>query len=259
MPGAGTTSNSRLRSYHGQRVNAKEDQTRTQPLRGALWCRSLTNIRTPSHRPAQLGNRRLPNCPLCQMGNNWLPKFPGAHNVLLIQRVKEPAARLWYMQQTLANGWGRNVLLVMIKSGAHRRQGQSITNFEQGLPATQSDLVQQTLKDPCIFDFLTLEEPFHERELETSLLHQLERFLLELGHGFAFVGRQFCLKVGEDEFYELTRALPLSLKSVLPTVEEIEAELSESATAQVSLPKAGKKASETKKPAKKKPKKGCDE
>src|SRR5439155_21884 len=83
-----------------------------------------------------------------------------------IQRLKEPTTRLWYMQQTLANGWSRNILLVMIQSQVHRRQGKAITNFDQRLPAPQSDLAQQTLKDPYIFDFLTLEEPFHERELE---------------------------------------------------------------------------------------------
>jgi predicted nuclease of restriction endonuclease-like (RecB) superfamily len=117
-----------------------------------------------------------------------------------MQRVKDRVARLWYMRQTLTNGWSRNVLLMMIQSESHRRQGKAITNFEKLLPAPQSDLVQQTLKDPYIFDFLTLEEPFHERELELNLLRELERFLLELGQGFAFVGRQFPLKVGNKDF-----------------------------------------------------------
>jgi predicted nuclease of restriction endonuclease-like (RecB) superfamily len=104
------------------------------------------------------------------------------------------------MAQTLANGWSRNVLQLMIKSGAADRQGQAVTNFDRLLPSPQSDLVQQTLKDPYIFDFLTLQEPFHERELEINLLHQLERFLLELGQGFAFVGRQYPLTVGGRDF-----------------------------------------------------------
>jgi predicted nuclease of restriction endonuclease-like (RecB) superfamily len=89
----------------------------------------------------------------------------------------------------------------MVNSEAHRHQGKGLSNFDRLLPAPQSDLVRQALKDPYIFDFLTLEEPFHERELETNLLHQLERFLLELGQGFAFVGRQFQLVVGESDFY----------------------------------------------------------
>ena len=118
-----------------------------------------------------------------------------------MEKVKDRTTRFWYMQQTLTNGWSRNILLAMIQSKAHARQGQAITNFERLLPSPQSDLVQQTLKDPYIFDFLTLQEPFHERKLETDLLHQLERFLLELGQGFAFVGRQHYLKVGDREFY----------------------------------------------------------
>jgi predicted nuclease of restriction endonuclease-like (RecB) superfamily len=126
--------------------------------------------------------------------------IPWFHHVVLIEKVKDRAARVWYMQETLANGWSRNILLLMVRSEAHRRQGKAITNFDRLLPAPKSDLVRQTLKDPYIFDFLTLEEPFHERELETNLLHQLERFLLELGQGFAFAGRQFLLKVGEDDF-----------------------------------------------------------
>ena len=127
--------------------------------------------------------------------------IPWYHHIVLMEKVKDQATRLWYMEQTLANGWSRNVLLLMVKSEAHRRQGKALSNFDRLLPAPQSDLVRQALKDPYIFDFLTLEEPFHERELETSLLHQLERFLLELGQGFAFVGRQFHVEVGDGDFY----------------------------------------------------------
>jgi len=105
------------------------------------------------------------------------------------------------MEQTLANGWSRDVLSMAIGADAYRRRGGAVTNFEQNLPAPQSDLAQQTLKDPYIFDFVTLDEPFRERELETSLIHHLEKFLLELGQGFAFVGRQYRVEVGEEEFY----------------------------------------------------------
>jgi predicted nuclease of restriction endonuclease-like (RecB) superfamily len=136
-----------------------------------------------------------------QIRDSLLWSIPWFHHIILIEKVKDRNVRLWYIQQTLANGWSRNVLLAMIQSEAYRRQGKAITNFDQRLPAPQSDLARQTLKDPYIFDFLTLDEPFHERELETNLLHQLERFLLELGQGFAFVGRQVHLEVGEDDFY----------------------------------------------------------
>jgi predicted nuclease of restriction endonuclease-like (RecB) superfamily len=128
-------------------------------------------------------------------------KIPWGHNLLLMERVKDRSTRLWYIQQTIAQGWSRNTLASMISSRLHERQGQSTTNFPSQLPSPQSDLAQQTLKDPYIFDFLTLEEPFHERELETGLIRHLENFLLELGQGFAFVGRQYLVSVGDDDFY----------------------------------------------------------
>jgi hypothetical protein len=101
-------------------------------------------------------------------------QLPWAHNVLLLQKMKDPAQRLWYMRQTLQYGWSRNILDLMIQSQAHRRQGKAITNFPARLPPAQSDLASQALKDPYVFDFLTLEQPFHERELETELLKHLE-------------------------------------------------------------------------------------
>ena len=105
------------------------------------------------------------------------------------------------MQAAVENGWSRNVLTMQIESGAHHRQGKAVSNFSLRLPSPHSDLVQQTLKDPYLFDFLTLEADFHERELETGLIAQLEQFLLELGRGFAFVGRQYHLDIGEQDFY----------------------------------------------------------
>ena len=101
--------------------------------------------------------------PTTQLATSLLWSIPWFHHVVLMTKVKNLPARLWYMHQTVANGWSRNVLLTMIHSDAHRRQGKAITNFHQLLPAPQSDLALQTLKDPYIFDFLTLEKPFHER------------------------------------------------------------------------------------------------
>jgi predicted nuclease of restriction endonuclease-like (RecB) superfamily len=235
----------------------------------------------------------------------WL--IPWGHHSVLMEKVGDLPTRRWYMEQTLANGWSRDVLSMAIGSDTYRRRGGAVTNFDQSLPAPQSDLAQQTLKDPYIFDFVTLDRPFHERELETNLIHHLEKFLLELGQGFAFVGRQYRIEVdgcdyyidllfyhlklrafvvvdlktgafrpefaGKINFYcnvindtlrhpadhptiglilcqskerllaeyalggidkpigvssyELTRALPANLRSALPTVEEIEAELDE--------------------------------
>lgn len=133
--------------------------------------------------------------------DSLLWSVPWAHHVVLLQKQKDLATRVWYMQQVLANGWSRNVLGLQLGAKAHARQGKVVSNFAALLPAPQSDLAQQTLKDPYIFDFLTLTEPFQERELETELVRHLERFLLELGQGFAFVGRQYRLEVGGEDFY----------------------------------------------------------
>ena len=103
-----------------------------------------------------------------------LPQIPWGHNILLVERVKDLSRRLWYIEQIIQNGWGRDTLALMIKSGIYERQGKSINNFKSTLPDPQSDLVRQSLKDPFIFDFLTLTEPFNERELETELVKHLE-------------------------------------------------------------------------------------
>jgi predicted nuclease of restriction endonuclease-like (RecB) superfamily len=139
--------------------------------------------------------------PVAQLSGSLLWLVPWAHHVILMDKVSDIATRRWYMEQTLANGWSRNILALQIEAQAHARHGKVRSNFALTLPPHQSDLVQQTLKDPYIFDFLTLTEPFHERELETGLVRHLEKFLLELGQGFAFVGRQFKIEVGDEDFY----------------------------------------------------------
>lgn len=126
---------------------------------------------------------------------------PWGHHDVLMTKVKDLDTRQWYMQAIVENGWSRNVLVMQIQSAAHQRLGKATTNFAKRLPPPDSDLVQQTLKDPYLFDFLTLESGFHERELEAGLVDHLEKFLLELGQGFAFVGRQYHLDIGERDFY----------------------------------------------------------
>jgi len=128
-------------------------------------------------------------------------QIPWGHNILLLQKFKDKNVRLWYVEQTLLNGWSRDVLSLMIKSDLHLRQGESINNFSKTLSDPQSDLVRETLKDPYIFDFITIAQPFTERELETELVKHVEKFLLELGAGFAFVGRQYKLVVSNQDFY----------------------------------------------------------
>lgn len=130
-----------------------------------------------------------------------LAQLPWSHHILLIQKVKDLQTRFWYARQAVEIGWSHDVLALQIDSRAYDRRGKAVHNFHATLPPPQSDLAEQVLKDPYIFDFLTLAEPFRERELELALLAQVEKFLLELGQGFAFVGRQFHLDVGEDDFY----------------------------------------------------------
>lgn len=127
--------------------------------------------------------------------------IPWGHNVVLLFKLSDRAERLWYAQKAVAQGWSRAILTVQIESGLYARQGNAVTNFAARLPAPQSDLAQQTLKDPYVFDFLTLHDDAVEQELERGLLAHVQKFLLELGSGFAFVGQQVPLSVGDDEFY----------------------------------------------------------
>ncbi len=127
--------------------------------------------------------------------------MPWGHNVRLMDLVKDREERLWYVQQTIQNGWSRNVLVLQIESDLYRRQGKAVTNFQATLPKSQSDLAQQIIKDPYNFDFLTLDRRRHaERDLERGLLEHLRHFLIELGTGFAFVGSQVPLEVGGEDF-----------------------------------------------------------
>jgi len=128
-------------------------------------------------------------------------QIPWFHNCVLLDKVEAQNEREWYMRQTVEYGWSRAVLVLQIESGLYRRHGTATTNFERTLPAPQSDLARQLLKDPYNFDFLTLDEEARERDLERGLLEHIREFLLELGVGFAFVGSQYHLEIGEQDFY----------------------------------------------------------
>jgi predicted nuclease of restriction endonuclease-like (RecB) superfamily len=127
-------------------------------------------------------------------------KLPWFHNCVLLDKVKAPSERTWYIEHAIQNGWSRNVLVMQIESRLHERQGKAITNFASTLPPLQSDLAQQITKDPYNFDFLTLAAEAREKDLEAGLLEHLRKFLLELGVGFAFVGSQYPLEVGGEDF-----------------------------------------------------------
>jgi predicted nuclease of restriction endonuclease-like (RecB) superfamily len=128
-------------------------------------------------------------------------RMPWFHNVVLLQKLKDNEERLWYAQKTIENGWSRSMLETWIESNLYSRQGKAITNFHAKLPKPHSDLAQQSLKDPYLFDFLTLHEEHAEQEMEQGLIDHIQKFLLELGQGFAFVGRQVHLHIGNKDYY----------------------------------------------------------
>lgn len=130
-----------------------------------------------------------------------ITRLPWGHNVALVEQMKEPRLRFWYAAKAIEHGWSRSILEMQIESELHRRQGTAVTNFNLTLPPPQSDMAQQTLKDPYLFDFLTLADDAREKETERALLAHVRDFMLELGQGFAFVGSQVNLKVGDDDFY----------------------------------------------------------
>ncbi len=123
------------------------------------------------------------------------------HNLALLEKLNDNELRLWYAQKTIEDGWSRNVLVFQIETTLHKRIGQTANNFEITLPPKDSDMANQIFKDPYLFDFLGTTEVRKEAELEKKLIDHLEKFLLELGQGFAFVGRQFHIEVGEEDFY----------------------------------------------------------
>jgi predicted nuclease of restriction endonuclease-like (RecB) superfamily len=122
------------------------------------------------------------------------------HNLALLEKCDSPESRLWYARKTIENGWSRNVLAVQIESGLHQRQGQAVNNFAVTLPPPDSDMAAHVFKDPYLFDFLGTADPRKEREVEQALVDHIQRFLLEMGAGFAFVGRQVLLEVGDQDF-----------------------------------------------------------
>ena len=125
------------------------------------------------------------------------------HHIALMDKVKSADEHIWYAEQVAKNGWSRNVLVHQIESGLYQRQvlAEKVSNFESRLPSPQSELAVQTMKDPYIFDFIPFKEDMIERDIEQALVKDVTKLLLELGTGFAFLGNQYHLNVGGDDFY----------------------------------------------------------
>jgi predicted nuclease of restriction endonuclease-like (RecB) superfamily len=135
------------------------------------------------------------------IGQQVVGQLPWGHNLVLLTKLKTREARLVHAEQAVVRGWSRSVLTLHIEQRTLEREGKALTNFEQHLPKPQSDLARESLKDPYRFDFLTVGSEANEREIEAALVQHITRFLLELGAGFAFVGRQVHLEVGDEDFY----------------------------------------------------------
>ena len=151
-----------------------------------------------------------------------LAQLPWYHQIALLEKVRTPAERLWYAAAALERGWSRDVLALHVETGFHQRSGQAVTNFARTLPAPDSDLAQQATRDPYLFDFLGTTDTRVERDVEQALVDHVGAFLVELGQGFAYVGRQVRLVIGGDEFFadllfyhlELRRYVVIELKAV---------------------------------------------
>ncbi len=130
-------------------------------------------------------------------------QIPWSHNVAILEKVKDADSRIWYIRKTAENGWSHSVLVHQIESGLYRRQvlAEKVSNFETRLPPSQSELAVQTMKDPYVFDFISFRDDMVERDIEQALIHDVTQLLLELGTGFAFLGNQYHLNVGGDDFY----------------------------------------------------------
>ncbi|MEE3717003.1 PDDEXK nuclease domain-containing protein [Tumidithrix elongata RA019] len=141
------------------------------------------------------------NYPDSEKVKQLVSQLPWGHIILLMQRVKMPRQQDWYMSQSILHGWSRNILALQISNQSYERQGKAVNNFTATLPPADSDMATQVFKDPYLFDFLGTADPRREREVEQALVDHIQKFLLELGNGFAFVGRQVHLEVGDSDFY----------------------------------------------------------
>ncbi len=140
-------------------------------------------------------------CPDAAKVKQLVSQLPWGHVIRLLQRVKEPGVREWYIRASIEHGWSRSILELQIDGRAHDRHGKALTNFKATLPPADSDMAAQVFKDPYLFDFLGTADPRREREVEQALVDHIQRFLLELGSGFAFVGRQVHLAFASRDYF----------------------------------------------------------
>ena len=165
--------------------------------------KSFPNMKGFSARNLKYMRKFAESYPDFQIVQQLVAQLPWGHNIILLDKVKSEQERLWFANQTIKNGWSRNILIHQVESGLYQRQAvtKKTTNFDTTLPAPQSDLAKQMLKDPYKFDFLTIGEKIQERDLEKELVKHITKFLLELGSGFAFINNQYHLEVAGQDYY----------------------------------------------------------
>jgi predicted nuclease of restriction endonuclease-like (RecB) superfamily len=176
-------------------------RARTGRSNSALIARSVARVRelrSPGSDAMRAFSAAWPDRAIVQ---GPLARITWYHNIALLEKVSTQADRLWYARQAAEHGWSHTVLVLQIESRPHQRHGKAVSNFKSTLPPMESDMAAHVFKDPYLFDFLGTADPRREREVEQALVDHIQRFLLELGTGFAFVGRQVLLEVGDQDFY----------------------------------------------------------
>ncbi|AXE21817.1 DUF1016 domain-containing protein (plasmid) [Runella rosea] len=188
----------------GRMITEKQSQTKWGDK---LIDQVARDLKTEFPDMAGLSNSNLKYCKRfytfyqSSMGQQPVDQIPWGHNILIFSKSRDTDEAGFYIQKTIENGWSRDVLGLQLKSNLYERQGKAITNFKDTLPNPMSDLATQLLKDPYNFDFLAMTENYKERELENALIDNVTKFLLELGTGFAYVGKQVPMQVGDQEYF----------------------------------------------------------
>jgi predicted nuclease of restriction endonuclease-like (RecB) superfamily len=162
---------------------------------------ALAKLKPRSSAPDENLQAPLAKLPATSIMQAPLAQLSWYHHITLLDKIKDPATRSFYIEKAVKNGWSRDIMVLQIESNLHKRQGKAITNFDNTLPPAQSDLAKETLKNPYLFDFLSIGEEMQEREMEKALVQHIKNFLLELGRGFAYVGNQFNIPVEDDDYF----------------------------------------------------------
>lgn len=136
-----------------------------------------------------------------KIGQQVVAQIPWGHNILIFTKSRDILEAQFYIQKTISNQWSRNTLSLQIETDLYRREGRAVNNFSKNLLEPFSDLATQVLKDPYVFEFITLDEEYREKDIENQLINSIQKFLLELGKGFAFVGKQYHLSISENDYY----------------------------------------------------------